>query len=83
VYEQWSKYKYKVITVKDLGIIFLKDLTFTEHINKTCNKTLRVFGFLKRNYWEFNDLRDLSTTTCLRVLYFTLIRFILEYGSLI
>jgi hypothetical protein len=63
--------------VKDLGIIFSSDLTFTEHINVIFNKALRVFGFLSRNCWEFHD------PLCLRVLYFSLVRSILDYGSII
>lgn len=44
---------YLVATVKYLAYYFFIDLTFTEHINITCNKKLCVFGFLKRNCWEF------------------------------
>jgi len=39
----------KVATVKDLGITFLNILMFTEYIIITCNRGLRVFGFLKQN----------------------------------
>uniref|UniRef100_A0A2S2PGB9 RNA-directed DNA polymerase n=1 Tax=Schizaphis graminum TaxID=13262 RepID=A0A2S2PGB9_SCHGA len=36
-----------------------------------------MFGFLKRNCSEFKDL------TCLKTLYFSLIRLLVEYGSII
>jgi hypothetical protein len=62
---------------KDLGIIFSNDLTFTKHINEIHNNALCVLGFLKRNYWEFHD------PICVRVLYFSLVRSTLEYGSII
>jgi len=42
-----------------------------------CNKALRVFGFIRRNSWEFkNPCR-------FKILYFTLVRFILGYGSVV
>jgi hypothetical protein len=42
-----------------------------------CNKATRVFGFLKRNCSEFND------PNCLKTLYCSLIRSLVEYGSII
>jgi len=42
-----------------------------------CNKTTRMFSFLKRNCSEFND------PTCLKTLYCSLIRSLVEYGSII
>lgn len=60
-----------------LGITFSSDLSFTEYINAISNKAIRVFGFLTRVCWELND------SICLRVLYFSLVRSSLEYGSII
>jgi len=41
------------------------------------NKTTRMFCFLKQNCSEFND------PTCLKTLYCSLIRSLVEYGSII
>jgi hypothetical protein len=63
--------------IKDLGITLSNDLTFNEHITLICNKATRMFGFVKRNCREFND------PTCLKILYCSLIRSLVEYGSII
>ncbi|XP_050527790.1 uncharacterized protein LOC126897890 [Daktulosphaira vitifoliae] len=63
--------------IKDLGVILSSDLSFTEHISFIYNKALRMLGFLKRNCWEF------SNPICLRVIHFSLVRSIVEYGSII
>lgn len=64
----------KNIVIRYINVFYL---TFTEHINVIYNKSLRVLGFLRRNCYEFNG------PTCLRVLYFSWVKLILEYGSLI
>jgi hypothetical protein len=47
---------FKIVSnIKDLSIIFSNDLAFTKHINEIHNKALRVFGFLKRDCWEFHN----------------------------
>lgn len=51
---------YKKITIKDLGIAFSYNSIFTEHINIIYNKALRVFRFLRRHCWKFNDPSCLS-----------------------
>jgi len=63
--------------IKDLGIILSSDLTFNEHITLMCNKTKHIFGILKQNCCEFND------PNCLKTLYCSLIRSLVEYGSII
>ncbi|XP_050522268.1 uncharacterized protein LOC126894929 [Daktulosphaira vitifoliae] len=63
--------------IKDLGVILSSNLSFTEHISFIYNKALRMLGFLKRNCWEF------SNPICLKVLYCSLVRSIVEYGSII
>jgi len=47
--------------ITDLGIILSSGLTFNEHITLMCNKTTRMFGFLKQNLSEFNDPNCLKT----------------------
>jgi len=42
-----------------------------------CNKTTRMFGFLKRNCREFND------STCRKTVYCSFIRSLVEYVSII
>lgn len=63
--------------VKDLGILLSSDLTFSEHISYICNKASRALGFLKRNCNEFQNIE------CLKIVYISLVRSILEYGSII
>lgn len=63
-----------VDTVKDLGILLDKSLNFIDHINLTYNKALETLGFIFRN------CRELSWYSH-RTLYYSLVRSILEYGS--
>lgn len=61
----------------DLGIYLDKHLDFKAHISLTINKASGVLGFIKRWSKEFSD----PYTT--KQLYTTLVRPILEYGSVI
>jgi hypothetical protein len=63
--------------IKDLGIHFTPSLNFDHHINVTVGKALKVLGFIKRNTKSF------TSASCLRTLYFSLVRSILEYGGVI
>ncbi|CAH1983476.1 unnamed protein product [Acanthoscelides obtectus] len=63
-------------TVKDLGIYFDQHLTFNEHINQIISSAYRTYGFIIRNCKSFDVLT-------LQTLYFSLVRYKLEYGSLI
>lgn len=65
----------KVNTIKDLGVIFDQELTFTDHIDYITNKALKTLGFLKRS------LRDFSDLLCFKTLYCAYIRSTLEYAS--
>jgi hypothetical protein len=42
-----------------------------------CNKAFRVLGFIRRNCSE------LKNPNCIKILYFSLVRLILEYGSVV
>jgi hypothetical protein len=65
----------RITEVNDLGILFDHKLKFDRHISQTVNKAFRVFGFIKRWAKEFKD----PYTT--KLLYTSLVRPILEYGS--
>uniref|UniRef100_A0A6P7GZS4 Uncharacterized protein LOC114344328 n=1 Tax=Diabrotica virgifera virgifera TaxID=50390 RepID=A0A6P7GZS4_DIAVI len=62
--------------IKDLGINFDSKLTFKYHINETSAKALKMLGFILRNCNQFS-------VQTLKMLYFSLVRSVLEYGSLI
>lgn len=61
----------------DLGILLDTKLDFISHINATANKARGVLAFIKRWAKEFSD------PYITRQLYISLVRPILEYGSLI
>lgn len=61
----------------DLGILFDSKLNFIAHITMTANKARGVLGFIKRWAKEFKDPYVTKT------LYTSLVRPILEYGSII
>lgn len=67
----------RVYAVKDLGFYLTPSLSFENHINITIGKALKVLGFVKRNTMLF------TSVPCLRVLYFSLVRSILEYGIVV
>jgi len=67
----------RVSCVKDLGFYLTPTLSFDHHINITIGKALKVLGFIKRNTAHF------SSISCLRSLYYSLVRFILEYGIIV
>jgi hypothetical protein len=66
-----------LITSKIWGFYYLGDLIFSKHVTYTCNKALRAQGFLKSNFNEFQNI------ACSKILYISLIRSILEYGSIV
>lgn len=61
----------------DLGVILDRKLDFKKHISLTVNKATGVLGFIKRWAKEFSD----PYTT--KQLFTTLVRPILEYGSVV
>lgn len=66
-----------VDTILDLGILLDVKLNFIAHITMTVNKARAVLGFVKRWSKEFND------PYVAKSLYTSLVRPILEYGSII
>ena len=67
----------RVHLFKDLGILLDSKLRYAEHINLTVNKAYGVLALIKRWAKEFND----PYTT--KLLFTSLVRPILEYGSLL
>jgi hypothetical protein len=67
----------RVSSIKDLGIHYSSTLCFSHHIETTVGRALKVIGFIKRNTKHF------SSANCLRSLYISLARSLLEYGVVI
>lgn len=65
----------KTNTVKDLGVILDKKLTFSEHIESITDKAYRNLGFVIRTCKPFTDVN------CIKILYYAYVRSILEYLS--
>ena len=63
--------------VKDLGVWFDNKLTFEVHISKKVNEAFRLFGFIKRNSYYFQNQETVIN------LFNTFIRPKLEYCSVI
>lgn len=59
----------------DLGIKINNSFSFTDHILNVINKATRVLGFVIKNARIFRNIR------VLRILYFALVRPILEFAS--
>lgn len=64
-------------SVRDLGVTFVKNLTFVTHISCVREKALKMLGFIYRNTKEF------SSVATLKVLYYAYVRSVLEYCSII
>lgn len=64
-------------SIKDLGVIFDKQLSFGDHIACKVSEAMRSFGFIVRNCKNFNNIDALKT------LYYCYVRSKLEYSSLI
>ncbi|XP_055590232.1 putative nuclease HARBI1 [Uranotaenia lowii] len=64
----------RVSSVKDLGITMDTKLTFDEHISASISRAYVTLGFIRRNTQNFRDIY------CLRTLFCTHVRSILEYG---
>ncbi|KAL1446265.1 hypothetical protein WDU94_010895 [Cyamophila willieti] len=60
---------------KDLGVTLQSDLRFTTHYDNIKNKALKVLGFINRRSKDFKDPHTY------KILYFALVRPILEYAS--
>lgn len=67
----------RVSTIKDLGITLDNKLRFNEHISSVIAKAYAVLGVIIRNTRDFNDIY------CLKTLYISLVRSLLEYGVVV
>ncbi|KAF0751787.1 Reverse transcriptase domain-containing protein [Aphis craccivora] len=67
----------QVFQIKDLGILYASSLSFNQHIEAIVARALKVLGFIKRNTKHF------TSVNCLRSLYLTLVRSIIEYGVVV
>lgn len=63
--------------VKDLGVMLDSELNFREHYVRLINKANRNLGFIFRLSSEFRD------PYCLRSLYFSLVRSVLETAAIV
>jgi hypothetical protein len=67
----------RVNTIKDLGIHFDSKLKFSTHVDKTYSSGMCMLGFIKRRAKEFNS------PYLTKMLFCSVVRPILEYGSII
>jgi hypothetical protein len=67
----------RVDSIRDLGVLFSSNLSFTSNINIVINKAFKMLGFILRNTKEFKNIQVLKTLYC------SLVRSNLEFGSLI
>lgn len=79
------KYDYKingtalarVTDMRDLGVTFDSQLTFKAHISEITNKASKMYGFIVRKCRLFTNIK------CIRMLYITYVRSVLEYCSVV
>ncbi|XP_055615435.1 uncharacterized protein LOC129761723 [Toxorhynchites rutilus septentrionalis] len=76
-YELFGSILNRVTCIKDLGIILNSKITFSEHIAYAVSKASKALGFIFRTTKHFTDIQ------CLKVLYCSLVRSILEYASVV
>lgn len=67
----------EVSNVKDLGVWFDTTLKFDIHISQITNRANKLLGFIMRMSKDFTNIR------CIKTLYTSLVRPILEYASTI
>ena len=65
----------RVYCIKDLGVILDQKLSFTQHASSIVGKASRQLGFL------FRAAKNFTNIECLKTLYCSLVRSILEYCS--
>ncbi|XP_053698842.1 uncharacterized protein LOC128745791 [Sabethes cyaneus] len=67
----------RVDQIKDLGVLLDYQLSFKAHYSATVDKANRQLGFVSKVAVDFTD------PLCLRALYCSLVRSILEFGSIV
>ena len=63
-----------VDVVSDLGVTFQRDLGFECHIDRICNRALKLLGFVIRNVRDFQEIGSIRSVYC------GIVRSVLEYG---
>lgn len=77
------EYKIQVSTLErvhqmsDLGVLFDQKLSFSAHIESMVSRAYSRLGFMKRICANFDDVY------CLKYVYFSLVRSVLEYASVV
>lgn len=65
-------------SIKDLGVLFNTKLSFScSCVDFICKKSFMKLGLLKRMFSDFND------SSAINILYYSLVRSHIDYGSLI
>ncbi|KAJ3660858.1 hypothetical protein Zmor_005287 [Zophobas morio] len=64
-------------TIKDLGVIFDKKLTFTSHIDMICRSANKLLGFIMRTSKTFHD------SNVIKSLYYALVLSKIEYACVV
>lgn len=67
----------RVSSIKDLGVVLDEKLTFKDHIGYITSKASKCLGFIFRAAKHFTDVH------CLKALYCSLVRSILEYAAVV
>lgn len=66
-----------VIEIRDLGVLFSKNLSFDRHIDCSVSKALSMLGFMKRICYNFTNVE------CLKSIYFAHVRSHLEFACIV
>jgi hypothetical protein len=53
-----------VYLVRDLGVLFSSNLSFTSNINIVINEAFKMLGFILRNTRRFKNIQGLKTLYC-------------------
>jgi hypothetical protein len=67
----------RCFTFKDLGVTFDAQFTFNEHVDIIVASSVKTLGFI------FRSCKRFRSESCLRALYFTLVRSKLKYCSIV
>jgi len=67
----------RVTSIRDLGIIFNYNMDFSIHINTFIKKAFKMLDFISRNTIDYKN------TNALKILYYSLVRSHLEFGSIV
>lgn len=63
--------------IRDLGVHFTRNLSFSRHIELVVSKSLSMLGFLKRICFDFRNIE------CLKCIYYAFVRSHLEFACVV